>query len=412
MTIAALEKDLSTLITEIRDPECWQDPYFYYRRLRAHDPILRTTDGKLVLTSHRACRTVLADARWEHFPELLCMSGRVFERNEPCGAMAQPVRPQVIDSLPDRKSLREKLARDFTPRAVLTLRHRIENIADQLVDQVLDKPTVDFIDAFVVPLTSTVLAEAFGVPPMDRQIFRKWSSTLRGAAESSFGPVRSKVSDADVAQTSREVDDYLKSLITERRRAPKDDLLSMLLSAPSSERQWNDDEITAVIVSIIVVGHHTTTAFIGNGALALSRHPDQLAKLRDTPEIADRAVEELLRYDAPAQFVSRFALEEMQLDDYSVVPGDVALLFIGAANRDPESFVDPDRLDLTRTPNDHLAFSQGHAYCFGAPLARLVGRLVFTTLARRVPQLAPNGEPVHFDTIGLRGVAALPVRTC
>ncbi|HEY2579863.1 MAG TPA: cytochrome P450 [Streptosporangiaceae bacterium] len=407
-TTATLGKDLATLVSEIRAPGCWRDPYPYYRRLREHGPVVRTADGRLVITGHRACHAVLTNPGWEHFPELLCMSGQVFGQEAACPVAAQP--PRITDSLPDRQSLRERLSRQFTPRAILRLRPRIESIVSALADQLAGQRAFDFIDAFAMPLTATVLAEAFGVPPVDQQTFRKWSSILRGAAESSVSLVSRKVSDAEVAQASREVDGYLKGLIARRRAAPGDDLLSMLLCDTAGQR-WNDDQIAAVITSIIIVGHHTTTAFIGNGALALSRHPDRFGQLRDRPELAGPAVEELLRYDAPAQFVSRFAQKKMHLEDHPIVPGDVALLFIGAANRDPASFAGPDQLDFGRAPNDHLAFSQGHAYCFGAPLARLAGSVAFATLARRFARLEPDGEPVYFGTIGLRGIAVLPLRT-
>lgn len=407
---AILEKDLAALVAEIRAPGCWRDPYPYYRSLREGGPIRRTADGKLVITGHRACHGVLTDPRWEHFPELLCMSGQVFGQNAGCPAAASPAPPRITDSLPDRQSLRERLSRQFTPRAVLSLRPWVEDVVSQLADQLAGQDGFDLIDAFVLPLTATVLAGAFGVPPVDQQTFRKWSSILRGAAESSFSLSGRQVPDAEVAQASHEIDGYLKGLIAKHRAEPGDDLLSLLLSDRSGQ-QWSDDEIAAVITSIIIVGHHTTTAFIGNGALALSTHPDQFGRLRDSPEIADLAVEELLRYDAPAQFVSRFAQEEMQLEGHRIAAGDVALLFLGAANRDPVSFADPDRLDIGRTRNDHLAFSQGHAYCFGAPLARLVGTVAFATLAQRLPRLALAGDPVQFDTVGLRGVAALPVHS-
>lgn len=213
----------------------------------------------------------------------------------------------------------------------------------------------------------------------------------------------------------------MKGLIEERRRRPReDDLLTELVSAPAQGRQWSDDEITSVVVSIIIVGHHTTTAFIGNGIRALVDHPLQFARLRqaavsagaaEPPEIAESAVEELLRYDAPAQFVSRYAAQDLDLAGERIEAGQSALLFLGAANRDPTAFDAPESLDLTRKPNDHLAFSLGHAYCFGAPLARLAGQVFFSALARRVSRIAVESDPVPFDTIGLRGLSTLPVRT-
>lgn len=411
MTVAVLEEDLATVVREIRQPEIWQDPYPYYHRLRARAPLLETADGKLVVTSHRLCRAILRDPTWEHFPELLCMSSQIFEESPSVTSPHPPIRPEILDAIPERDNLRRRLAREFRPSVVRLLMPNIQSIVDGLVDEVLEAGTVDLIDALVIPFTSTVMGEAFGVPPMDRHLFRKWSSTLRGAAEATFVPAGARPGNADVTGTSREVEDYLGDLLRERRRAPKDDVLSALLTSPSNGRQWSDEEIVSTVVSIIVVGHHTTTASVGNAILALLRNPGRLAELRDNPEIVGRAVEELIRFDAPAQFISRFALAETGLDDRRVARGSIVLLLIGAANRDPETFAEPDRLDLTRTPNDHLGFSAGHAACFGAPLAQLAGQRILATLASRVPGLALDGDPVQFSTIGLRGVEVLPTRT-
>lgn len=411
MTAATLQEDLATVVREVRQPACWKDPYPFYRQLRERDPLLTTADNKLVVTGHRLCRTILRDSTWEHFPELLCMSSQIFEPTSTVTAPHRPIRPEILDAIPERDNLRRRLAREFRPATVRPLLPTVQQIADELVDEVLQAGTVDLIGALVIPFTSTVMGESFGVPPMDRYLFRKWSSTLRGAAEATFVPAGAKAKTADVAATSREVGDYMRDLIAERRRVPQDDVLTALVSQPSNGTQWNDDEIVSSIVSIIVVGHHTTTASVGNGIVALLHHPDQLARLRDNPGIADRAAEELVRYDTPAQFISRYAMRDTSLDGREVKAGQIALMFIGAANRDPAAFAEPDSLDLTRSPNDHLGFSTGHAACFGAPLAQLAGQVLFSTLARRIPHLALDGDPVQFDTIGLRGIEALPVRT-
>ena len=413
MTVVVIEEDLAAFVGQIRDPACWQDPYAQYDRLRQHGPMVRTADEKFVVTSHRLCNAILKDPRWEHFPELLCMSSQIFEKKARGTTPHAPIRPEILDSIPDRSGLRGRLAREFRPRVMRTLRPRIEEIADTLLDEVHGADVVDLIDSLVIPFTSTAMGEAFGVPSMDRHLFRKWSRTLRGAAEATFVPAgaRTTTTQTEVDETSREVAAYMAGLVDERRRAPNGDLLSALVSDPRDQNQWNDEEIVSTIVSIIVVGHHTTSASIGNGILALLKHPDQFAELRENPLIAHEAVEELLRYDAPAQFISRFALEEMRLDDQPIAPGDIALMLIGAANRDPEAFPEPDRLDLARSPNDHLSFSAGHAACFGAPLADIAGQILFTKLAQRLPGLTLAGDPVRFDTIGLRGIAELPVRT-
>lgn len=413
MIAAVMEQDLASFVREIREPGCWRDPYPHYHRLRRHGPMLRTADDKFVIISHRLCSTILKDPRWEHFPELLCMSSQIFEKKARSTTPHAPIRPEILDAIPERSGLRGRLAREFRPRVMRDLRPCIEEIADALLDEVQTAGFADLIDSLVIPFTSTVMGEAFGVPPMDRHLFRKWSKTLRGAAEATFVPAggRAASTQAEVDEVSREVAAYMKGLVCERRRAPNGDLLSALVSGPRDQNQWNDDEIVSTIVSIIVVGHHTTSAFIGNGIVALLNHPGQLARLRQTPQIAREAVGELLRYDAPAQLISRFAVEEMQLDGQPIMPGDIALMLIGAANRDPEVFAEPDQLDLARSPNDHLAFSAGHAACFGAPLADVAGQILFTKLAQRLPGLRLAGEPVQFDTIGLRGIAELPVHT-
>lgn len=188
MAVAVLEEDLATVVREIRRPECWQDPYPYYHRLRERAPVLETADGKLVVTGHRLCRAILRDSTWEYFPELLCMSSQIFEKNPPTTTPHAPIRPEILDAIPDRDNLRRRLAREFRPSVVRLLMPNIQSIVDGLVDEIRDTGVVDLIDALVIPFTSTVMGESFGVPPVDRYLFRKWSSTLRGAAEATFVP--------------------------------------------------------------------------------------------------------------------------------------------------------------------------------------------------------------------------------
>ena len=207
----------------------------------------------------------------------------------------------------------------------------------------------------------------------------------------------------------RELADYFRRLLPERRRHPQDDLLSLLIAAEEAGDKLSEGELLATCILLFIAGHETTVNLIGNGALALLRHPDQLGRLRDDPALIHSAVEELLRYDSPVQRTARITNTDVEVDGRAIAKGSMVVAAIGAANRDPAHFPEPDRLDIARRDNRHVAFGFGIHFCLGAPLARVEGQIALGTLLRRMPGMAVTGTPAWRASSTLRGLTALPV---
>jgi cytochrome P450 len=204
--------------------------------------------------------------------------------------------------------------------------------------------------------------------------------------------------------------DYFREIVAQRRKAPRDDLISDMIAADVQGKFLSDEELLSNCVLLLEAGHETTTNLIGNGLLALLPHPEQLQALQDDPSLVGTAIEELLRYDSPVQITARVATEDLEIGDKRVSAGDMAILVLGAANRDPAQFPNPTTLDLSRRENRHLSFGQGIHYCLGAPLARLEGQIAINTVLCRCPGLALTGEPLEWrQAVSLRGLIALPV---
>jgi cytochrome P450 len=253
-----------------------------------------------------------------------------------------------------------------------------------------------------------VISEMLGVPPEDHERFKGWSRDLARGLDPDFILPQEVLDQRKAAIDAFSA--YFLELIAERRRAPQDDLLSALVAAEDEGDRLTERELLSTCTLLLVAGHETTVNLIANGTLALLRHPDQLRRLRDDPSVARSAVEEVLRYDAPVQMTGRVALEDIELDGATLTKGAFALLLLASANRDPAAFAEPDRLDLGRTDNHHLAFGFGTHFCLGAPLARLEGEIALTSLVRRCPDLAlATDQPRYKENLILRGLEALPV---
>jgi cytochrome P450 len=246
-----------------------------------------------------------------------------------------------------------------------------------------------------------------GVPEEDWPRFRDWSRVLVGALDPVAIQDQQKL--AEYAAADRAIQDYLADVVARRRSEPGDDLISALIAVEERGDALTERELVVMLVLLLVAGHETTVNLIGNGVLALLRNPDQLALLRGRPELMTAALEELLRWDSPVQLTARVVGEECQLGGRTLRRGELLLTLLGAANRDPAQFPDPDRLDLTREPTQHFSFGRGIHFCLGAPLARLEGRLAIGALVSRFPDLRLAGEPVRSETITLRGLRSLPL---
>ncbi len=389
------------------------NPHPLYEELRRETPVYRTigpVSGNTVwiLTRYEDCVNALKDQRFgkELWKKLTP------EQYAPFGTPPTPDDPfEVINyhllniDPPDHTRLRALVHKAFTPRMVENLRPRIQQIADDLLDAMADKGEADLIEDYAFPLPITVIAEMLGVPVEDRERFREWTKALL------FGD------DPDKAKTSvMEFMMYMHQKIDERQTAPRDDVLSALVNAEESGDTLNRQELLSMIFLLLVAGHETTVNLIGNGTLALLQNPDQLAKLQAEPTLINNAVEEMLRYNGPVEVTTtRWSFEDVPVGDTVIPVGEVVLVSLLAANRDPAVFDDPHTFDITRdfTHKKHIAFGAGIHYCVGAPLARLEGALAINALVQRLPRLelaVPLEDLRWNETLLLHGMKTMPVR--
>jgi cytochrome P450 len=392
------------------DPQYIADPHAYYARLRKTAPVQRATlpDGQALwlLTGYADVEAAFADPRLVKDPR---------NARSPEELARMPVRPEATRYLrtnmlsrdpPDHSRLRRLVSKAFTPRMVEQLRPRVQAIADALLDAVAGRGEMDLIDDYAFPLPITVIAEMLGIPAADRNQFRDWSDALLAA----IPPMPAGPAAVEAGERLR---GYLEVRFEERRRAPAEDLLTGLIQAEEAGDKLGKEELQAMVYILLVAGYETTANLIGSGVLALLQHPDQLDKLRADPALLPSAVEELLRFCAPVKTSTlRYAAEDVTLGGVVIPKGEMVLVVITAANRDPARFPSPDTLDITRSGNKHLAFGHGIHYCLGAPLARLEGEIALGTLLRRMPDLRLGVAPEALTwrpSFGLRGLVKLPV---
>ncbi|MGH8906684.1 MAG: cytochrome P450 [Egibacteraceae bacterium] len=389
-------------------PEFRQDPYELYARMRREDPVYRSSQGIWYLTRYADVEAALHDPR-------LSNDGERFRRwqvrqtgRDDLGRLQERLgRSMLSADPPDHTRLRKLVNRAFTPRRVQGLRPRIEAIVDELLDAaVVAGPTMDLIAALAYPLPITVICELLGVPLSDRARVRAWSREFVDQSEFPLPPEAVE----RIERAGDEFVAYLDDLVRTRRAAPGEDMLSALIAVQERGDQLSDDELLSTCVLLLIAGHETTINLIGNGTLALLRHPDQFRRLRDDPALTRSAVEELLRYDSPVQMTSRIVVGDVRVGGVTLGDGDMVLPMLGAANRDPVRFADPDRLDVSRVDNRHLSFGNGPHFCVGAPLARLEGEIAIGALVRRLPRLRLDTDlPEWRPSPALRGLEALPV---
>jgi cytochrome P450 len=381
-------------------PDVLADPYPLYRRLREQDPVHRSPLGFWVVTRYADVELVLRDPRFGRggFEALLdSQQGRL----PPSMLFRDP---------PDHTRLRALVSRAFTPRVVEAMRPHIQAIVDRLLDRVAGARAMDVIADLAYPLPVTVICEMLGVPTEDHERIRQWSADVARSLDA-IGPWAAPEV-AERGRTSRRaLAEYFRGLVAERRRQPQPDLLSSLIAAEERGDRLTEGELLSTCILLFVAGHETTVNLIGNGLLALLRHPDQLALLRGDPTVVPGAVEELLRYDSPVQRTARTTSEDVELGGRVIDKGSMVVAVVGAANRDPARFPEPDRLDVRRADTHHVSFGFGIHYCLGAPLARVEGQVAFATLLRRMPDLALDTDaPEWRESSVLRGLKALPVR--
>lgn len=406
MTTHSLPTARPPSLRGLLDPGAQADPYPLYRQWRTTAPFARLDERLFLLTRHDDCSAVLRDPAFGHTePGEATLTPREAVLVDDDG---RPVRGFLSLNPPDHTRLRSLVAQAFTRRRVEALAPRIEEMSTALAAALAahDGP-VDLMEGLATPLPVAVISELLGVPESDRGRMLSWSHSVARALVPGF--LLSEEAIAQEAQGRREFAAYLRELVAERRVAPGEDLLSALVTVQDNGDVLSENELLATCTLLLIAGHETTVNLIGNGTLALLRHPEQLARLRSDPELTAAAVEELLRYDSPVQLTVRFALRDARVADQLVPKGSAVVLMIGAANRDPEAHRDPDRLDISRPSERNLAFGHGIHFCIGAPLARLEARIALRALLDHAPGLRLAGEPSWKDNITLRGLSHLPV---
>lgn len=409
--LAADLEDPQEILAVILDPKRRGALYPYLHRLREIAPILKTDQATgrpaWVLTRYADIREALkhpdvrSDAR----------GAEVFDVG-PEGHHFVDMQRNTLLFLSPRKHdhVRDLISRAFTPRSVELRQDRIQAVLDDLIDRAEPNGGMDFVHDFAFRLPMVVICEMLGVPAEDLPQFYDWAqdSSRRGEIGGITDEIVQKGEEATLGYTN-----YFMKLIEDHRKNPRFDLMTALIDAEDEDgSRLSDEDLVGGCYILLQAGHGTTQDLLGMGTLALLQHPEQLEFLRRKPEAIPTAVEELLRYDTSVQISQRVADVEFQVGDTRIGADEVCVLFNGAGNRDPGHFTDPDRLDITRTPNQHLSFGLGRHTCLGASLARMELRSAFETILRRLPDLRLDDDaPHHYrDSLFLRGLETLPLK--
>ena len=393
---------------DLYGPEFKADPYPIFAAMRRDDPLLRQIgmDGETYLWFA---------TRYADVERILTGDGR-YARDFRAHGREEAIPDPAIDNLvnnhmlnkdgADHRRLRGLVTQAFTPKRVREMRPRVQAIADELLDRMAGRGEMDLVTDYAFHLPTIVILEMLGIPAADRDRFRAWSAAL----------IMPAIDPDAIESFLREMAAflaYLRAFFAERRAAPTGDLISDLIHAEEAGDRLSEGELFGMVMLLIVAGHETTVNLIANAMIALWRNPDQLDRLRADPGLMPAAVEEFLRYDGSLERAfTRIILDDEPVGEHVLPAGDMVVPILAAANHDPAVFADPDRLDITRAPNPHMAFGKGAHYCLGAPLARLEAEIALNTLLRRLPALrpvAPLESLVWRLSPNLRSVESLPV---
>jgi pimeloyl-[acyl-carrier protein] synthase len=390
------------------DPEVLADPYPLYRRLRTEDPV--HWDPFLhawVVTGYANVVHVLHHFSARRTPTPEQLSGMGLAALNPIAQVM--VRQMLFLDPPDHTRLRALASAAFTPRRVELLRSHIQEIMHGLLDAFIAKGRMELIADFASPAPAIVTAEMLGVPVEDHEQLKEWSTDF---AEMLGNFQHNPDRFPRVLRSVEEMCSYFRWAMAEQRLHPRGGLVSAMMEAEVDGARLSEDEIIANLIVTMVGGQETTTNLIGNGLLTLLRHPVEMERLRANLSLIPSAVEELLRYESPSQHTARLAPANVEMGGKKIRERQAVIAVMGAANRDPERFPDPDQLDLARQDNRHLAFGWAAHFCFGAALARLEGQIAFEAILTRFPNLVVDSATplVWRENLGLRGLKALPLR--
>lgn len=386
------------------------NPHPLYARMRSEAPVYRAISpqsGQPVwfFTRYDDCVAVLKDPRFGKEINRQLNPEQAEKHHDADDDSAIITRNMLNLDPPDHTRLRGLVHKAFTPQAVENLRARAEEIAATLLDEMKRSGGGDLITSYAFPLPITVIAELLGIPADNQERLRTWTHALLLGGNPE-----------DLQAAVHDFRTYMHALFDERRAHPRDDLISAMLTIEASSDQLSRTELMSMVFLLLVAaGSETTVNLIANGAFALLQHPDQMRKLRESPDLINDAVEEMLRYESPLERATlRWAFEDVEIDGQMIRKGEIAMPVLLAANRDPAHFHDPDRFDITRSPNRHIAFGSGIHHCLGAPLARLQGAVAINSLLQRLPELRLNASVEALEwhqNLLIRGLKTLPV-TC
>ena len=392
------------------DPEFRANPYPTYHRFRSESPIHRIsnfTGDEWLVTRYAYVKAVLNNLHFcvDDLPDRLKEKSFYLKQQGEFEALRQTIGSWLFFlNPPDHTRLRGLVSKAFSSGALEGMRPQIQNIVDELITSIQEDEVMDIISDFACPLPASVTAIMLGMPTEERNQLIQWAHDLFRVFDQPLSLEVYKY----LNQVALEFKEFLSRLIKEREKNPKQDLLSHLIAA-KNQGKLNEEELMGFCAMLFSVGQETTENFIGNSMLALLRHPEQLQKLKQEPKIIVSAIEELLRYDSPVQLIARVATKNVQIGGKTIKAGDRVHLSLGAANRDPAEFVDPDRIQLTRKHNS-IPFGSGIHYCLGGTLARIQGQILINELIQRFPTLKLNTDKLEWrNNIVLRGLKALPV---
>jgi hypothetical protein len=394
---------------DFRDPRFLADPYPVFRQLRSHTPVVKAPFGRWFLTGYEDTALLLRDRRFGKGygdPEALTRRFGPTAMQEP--AVVELTHMMLMRDPPDHTRLRGLVTKAFTARRIEALRDGIHVLTDRLLDKVLPAGRMDAIRDLAFPLPVLVICELLGIPERDRERFVTGSSS-GGALLNPTPPTRQELDRANVGTLASSA--YFETLFDERRRDPKDDLITQLVQAEEAGDRLSTTELRANVSLLFAAGHETTVNLIGNGLYSLLRHSDQWQILRDDPTLVENAIEEILRFESPVQAVGRTVAEPIELSGVALEKHDIVVSLVGAANRDPAVFDDPEKFDVTRKDLRPLSFGGGIHFCLGAQLARIEAAVVLETMLRRCPnlKLLDSDNPKWRPSFVLRGLTELPV---